>query len=652
MIEMRIPYTVAVLLLLVVFSPVTPPTPGTWAAVVRGTDTYRLEAVKLEGVQQVSKRELERRLVARTPPAWRFWEEKTVVTRQDPESDILRIQQFYRSMGYYHTTCSYQITTETDQTAATAGDGGTTNSGETAIPRATLTYTIVEGPPVTIEQIDLTIMETAQPAFRISRETLYEQMPLQVGRIFVVESFNETKRWLLRYLGDRGYPLAEMESQARVNTSRNTAYISLDLKPGPPCRFGGLSVSGNERYVKQAIIEQALTFERGDIFSRKKLDTSQRNLFNLDIFSVARITPGEPERGTTEVPIRIQVKPRKRQKVLAGLGYGTEDGVRVKGGWTYRNLSGWADRISVTAKRSDLVRGIQAEYDLPYFLDPKNAFSASIGFEEEILETYENRQTSGRTTVTRYLSENWTAELGYDLEINDVEVLDITFQEASQLGASEGDYFISAVEPGITRHTADSEIDPTKGSICSLYMEAASGLLASEVSYLKPTLRMTKYHRLLAGIVAAGRLRLRAIYETEDTEDIPVFKRLFLGGSNSVRGYGYQKLGPVGEDGTPLGGVSALDANIELRFPLYQKFSGVAFVDMGLVDKTSFRYRLDDMRYSCGVGLRYHTIIGPIRADFGYKLNPPSKQAFGESGNPDEAVEDRWKIHLSVGHAF
>jgi len=622
------------------------------------TGRYRLAQVRFTGIQGISKTKLARTLVAQTPPRWRFWADKTVVTEADLKDDLLRIQQFYRGKGYYHTKSSYQI--EPVEAAQPDHPEGTVRQAEASaevsedIPPHTVvvTYKIDEGPPAIIEHVEMTIKDTDEAPYDLSREDLYVQTAVEVGDIFQVETYNETKRVLLRHLGNTGYPMAKVEGLVKVYTNENKAHISLHLTPGPRCRFGRLFISGNDAYVETAIIEQAMTFKEGEIYSAKKLETSQRNLFNLSIFSVARVSPETLGRDTAKVPIRVQVKPRDRQKVRLGVGYGSEDGVRLKGAWTYRNPSGWADRISLSAKRSDLLRTVQGEYDIPYFLDPKNTFSARAGFEQELLETYENRKTFGNATVTRYLYENWTATLGYNLEANDLREVDITDSEASILGISEENYFIASLESGIIRSTTNSLINPSSGSVSSLHVEAASDLLGSEVSFFKPTFRLTKYQSISANLVAAGRIRLRAIQETEGTRNIPIFKRLFLGGSNSVRGYGYQKLGPVDETGTPLGGLSAIDANLELRYPIFGKFSGVVFLDAGLVDPTAFRYELGDMRYSCGLGLRYHTVIGPIRVDFGYKLNPPSKRDFGKSENPDEAVEDRWKIHLSVGQAF
>lgn len=238
------------------------------------------------------------------------------------------------------------------------------------------------------------------------------------------------------------------------------------------------------------------------------------------------------------------------------------------------------------------------------------------------------------------------------MEANELEDVDVSASQLRAAGVTEENYFISAVESEIVRNTTNTEIDPTKGSVSSFHFEVASGILGSEVSYFKPTLRLIKYYPLFRGVVLGGRLRLRAIQETEDTHDIPIFKRLFLGGSNSVRGYGFQKLGPVDEGGTPIGGLSAMDANLEIRYPVFRKLSGVVFLDMGLVDETAFTYKLNRLRYSCGVGLRYMTVVGPIRLDFGYKLNPPTIRDFGKPTFPDEEIEDRWKIHLSVGQAF
>ena len=119
-----------------------------------------------------------------------------------------------------------------------------------------------------------------------------------------------------------------------------------------------------------------------------------------------------------------------------------------------------------------------------------------------------------------------------------------------------------------------------------------------------------------------------------------------------MRGYAFQELPPLDPNGKPLGGQTALNANIELRYPIYKELRGVAFVDMGQVDPEAFSLNLSEMRYSCGLGLRYNTPVGPIRLDVGYNLNPPTGKDTGDLSRPDEVVGDRWRIYLSIGQAF
>ena len=121
--------------------------------------------------------------------------------------------------------------------------------------------------------------------------------------------------------------------------------------------------------------------------------------------------------------------------------------------------------------------------------------------------------------------------------------------------------------------------------------------------------------------------------------DVPVFKRFFAGGSASMRGFPFQRLGPLDEDDDPLGGNSILIGNLETRFPLYRKIGGVLFLDYGNVYPSSLSYDFGDIRYAAGAGLRYNTIVGPIRVDLGYALNPVDELS-------------RVQLFISIGQAF
>jgi len=206
-------------------------------------------------------------------------------------------------------------------------------------------------------------------------------------------------------------------------------------------------------------------------------------------------------------------------------------------------------------------------------------------------------------------------------------------------------YLISSLYLEVERNTTDNDTNPKKGSNIDGFVEVAPSFLGSELTYIKPSIELIKYFELPFRTIFAGRVKFQTIADLENNEDIPVFKRLFLGGANTVRGYAFQRLGPLDDSGNPKGGQSTTLANIELRRPIFGIVSGVLFMDVGMVEMDRFKFDGGDFRYSTGGGIRVDTPVGPLRLDLGYKLNPPD--------NPDGTGKmDRWRIHFNIGHAF
>jgi outer membrane protein assembly factor BamA len=350
--------------------------------------------------------------------------------------------------------------------------------------------------------------------------------------------------------------------------------------------------------------------------------------------------------------VEIQLKPKKRQSVKFGVGYGNEDGLRLSGAWTYRNPLSRAGRLSVSARRSEILQTIFASYQQPYVFDAKTTLGSNAGFNRDILDSYNSRNIFANATFQRRFKSYWNGRLGYNLEMSTLEDLKLAVPEEIKQAQEENEFLISSVKFGVFRNTVDNDLDPTTGSFASFSLESASRIIGSELTFLQSAVEVKKYLPLRRKLVLAGRFRLEGIKETEDTDSIPVFKRLFLGGTNTVRGYGFQKLGPLDATGKPVGGRTAFLGNLEIRYPVYKKFSGVAFLDIGQVNPSSFTVNTDDMRFTCGAGIRYDTIVGPLRLDLGYKINPPKFGDVADTPTPDEEIEDRWKIHFSIGQAF
>jgi outer membrane protein assembly factor BamA len=181
----------------------------------------------------------------------------------------------------------------------------------------------------------------------------------------------------------------------------------------------------------------------------------------------------------------------------------------------------------------------------------------------------------------------------------------------------------------------------------TLQIEQAGTVLPGDFNYTTATADVRAYVPLHARVVLAGRAHAGAIDPVGGDDDVPFFKRYFLGGSSSLRGWGRFEVAPLSAAGLPLGGFSLLETSLELRARVWKTLGLVLFADAGNVCEGTWEYRLSDLRYDVGPGLRYLTPIGPLRADFAYQLNPiPGLLVDGE------LQDRRWRVHFSIGQSF
>jgi len=241
--------------------------------------------------------------------------------------------------------------------------------------------------------------------------------------------------------------------------------------------------------------------------------------------------------------------------------------------------------------------------------------------------------------LERSLAEHWRGRLAYNVAWSDVhDVPSITTQLFTNPARR---YLLCFFELGLRRDTTDDPLDPTRGTWLDFSLEPAAEAIGSQLDYVKSLLEGRVFVPI-GPTVLASRLRIGTMVAFGNTlaADLPVTELFYSGGSDSVRGYGYQKLGPIGAEGEAVGGASLLEGSVELRFPIWSALQGVAFADAGQLSLQAWGWRPASLLYASGVGLRYRTPLGPIRFDVGVPLNPPNGGV------------QSYRLWFSIGQAF
>jgi outer membrane protein assembly complex protein YaeT len=607
----------------------------TCVAGCREEGDIQISGLHFNGVEQVDKGALTSALQTKQG-SWIPWSRKRYFDRRAFEADLKRIEAFYRDRGFPDARVrSFDVRLNEAQ------------------DKVDVTVDIVEGEPIRVEAIEIRGFDVL-PADR--QGELQDTLPLQPGRPLDRQLTTASRERALNALRDDGYPYAEVtveETEAGPRRRR----LTFTATPGVLARFGEVDIRGFAS-VSENVIRRQLTFEPGDRFTRRELRESQRKLYSLELFEFVNVEPlEEPVLMNEEVPVRITVAEGKHQKVTTGVGYGTEEQARARIRWDHRNVFGGAQQAGVEAKWSSLDRGVRVDYREPFFLSSR----LSLNFDGQAWQArepvYDSKQLGGRV-ILRYQPNQqsfWTVSFINERQestIDPAALEDPTIRDDlialgldPTTGGSRGT--LSGVAFDISRNTTDSLLNATSGYVLTGHVEQAGRLMWGSYNFWSATAEARHFLTLRRRVTVANRFRIGSIVPTANDEaNVPFYRRFFLGGSSSIRGWGRFDVSPLSE-GFPIGGLSMLEGSAETRFQLKGKFGAVAFFDFGNVWREAKNFDLGDLRFAVGPGLRYQTPIGPARLDVGYQLNPIEGLLI--DGEPQKR---RIRIHFSVGQAF
>ncbi len=572
----------------------------------------RVSKVKIKGAKVVTKQQIER-IIGTDFPSIKFWVKKPPFDEEVLKDDMIRIQRLYVNNGYYDAKATYELKYNKNET------------------RVEIKITIEEGEPIILTDIDLKIEGDLSDEIK---KQITDAVPLKVDETFSPNGYQQTKGIISEILYNRGYPKSDIEGEALVNRREKWARAKFVVKPGLIYKFGVIKVEGNEK-VASYIIEREADFKEGKIFSLSKINETQANIFQLGLFRSVVIDPVYNDEEQI-ADIAIVVKERKQGSVKIGGGFGTEDKLRGQVIWTQRNFFGGGRRLEVSGKFSFITQRVETSVIQPYIVGKDSELSGTLNFQRDDVPSFKGRSFLTTAALTKDFWKYYSVFSSLNLQFSKIEDSATRTPEER----SRENFFLTFINLGFERDATDNILNPTRGTVVSTGLESSFSALGSDVNYLKGTIELRGYKEY-RDVVFAKKFTIGVIqpFGSTQTLDIPIFKRFFAGGSTSMRGFPFQKLGPLDRNNDPLGGNSLLVGSFEVRYPIYGDFGGVAFLDYGNVYTDEWSFPLQDIKYAPGLGLRYDTIIGPVRFDVGYALNP-------------EPGITRIQFFISIGQAF
>jgi outer membrane protein assembly factor BamA len=625
---------------------------------------------------------------------YRGFVERHYLNRQEFKRDVLRIRVFYYREGYREAQVDTSIVKLDDR-------------------HVKVVFRITEGLPTVVTDVNITYDSTL-----ISRKKVGQLNQVLVGRPFDLFEMDSTRLQFQNELWELGYADALVDTSSVIDEVAHTARVQIRLVPNHLTTVGDIVVQGTEQVTQRTVLN-SLGFRQGDVFRRSAVLESQRNLYESNLFKLAALEVPPTFDSVKTVSVVVREAPLHEARI--GGGFNTVDFLQTEGRFTHYNLFGGARRLDISATAGNLGAGslngkglfkrvaedstttgdavdflqptwqTSIELRQPAFLQrPRNALAIGVFAQRRAVPAVViDRGYGGNLTYTRTLAFRAPASLSYRFEVTRVEAggpyfcVNFGVCDTTTISALRGHQRLSPLTAQVQVDRSDQPLAPTSGYTARAELEHASSLTVSDYRYNRAYAEGALYTRLGAkNAVFASHLRLgfvRPLAGGAGTGGEPVLhprKRFYAGGSQSVRGYGENQLGPriltiprallasavtasgapcdinsdairlcnpnnltgpdkkpLGDDNftpRPLGGTSLIEGSVEYRFPLpfLENLGGAVFVDGAAVGEKvldplgNVRTLADLVRgtgaITPGFGVRYYSAVGPIRVDVGF----------------------------------
>lgn len=519
-----------------------------------------------------------------------------------------------------------------------------------------LTIVIAEGTQYHVGKLTISGEKAA------TEERIRALLKMKEGSVYSPKALHDDAKALADAYGSGGYvdlvilPEGTPAGPARID-------VHYKIEEGDRSFLERVNVVGNTR-TKDKVIRREVLIAPGDVFNTVRVDSSKKRLEGLGYFSKVETYPEDTDvAGRKDLTILVQEK--RTGSLSFGAGFSTIDQLvgfveLTQGNFDLLNWPSFTGagqkfrvRIQYGTQRKDFVLNLTE----PYFLDRKLSLGGQLFYSEaNYLSTlYDQRNYGFSLEVRKPINAYMYATLGYRLQ--DIDIFNVSSTASAFIQSQKGSFVESEILPSLVFDRRDNSLLTRTGQRVSLSPYIAGGFLGGDTQIYGWDLEGSQYFHFKWDTILVINGELATVNQWGSGNEVPIFDRLFLGGSNNLRGFDYRDVGPRDFTGEPLGGKTMARATVEFTGPIVAKARWAIFYDTGFVNPDAWDFSLqtqttirkpgstkppiqfDNIASDIGVGVRLDLPIGPLRIDYGIPL-----QKDGTSGGG--------KFNFNVGYQF
>jgi len=560
-----------------------------------------IRAIHFEGNAHFSEPVLRKQMKTRGRTLIYFMDKTGRLDETQLQQDLDKIREFYQDHGY--------IDVEVKEVRR-----GRTEKGPMII-----TIVIAEGPQYHVRKLEVSGYQAA------NKERILKLLKMKEGSVYSPKQLRDDAKAVADAYGSGGYvdlvilPEGEPAGPAQID-------VTYKIEEGTRSFVNRVNIEGNTR-TKDKVIRREVLVAPGDVFNTVRVDITKKRLDNLGYFAKVETYPEE-----TDIPGRkdltILVQEKRTGSLSFGGGFSTVDQLVGFAELTQGNfdLFNWPSftgggqkfrlRIQYGTQRKDFLLNIVE----PYLFDRRLSLSGQVFYTEAnyLSAQYDQRNYGFTTELRKPINSYMYATLGYTIQ--DVDIFNVDPSASEFIQSQKGSFVESKIFSSVVLDSRDNPLLSHKGQRVTFSPFISGGFLGGDTQVYGLDLEGSQYFHLPKDLILLINGEIATVSQWGNGTDVPIFERLFLGGSNNLRGFPFREVGPQDENGEPLGGKTMARTTVEITFPIIEKARGAVFYDTGFVNTSQWSFGFNHIASDIGVGLRLDLPIGPLRLDYGYPI--------------------------------